>query len=143
MTEPSTMPPPSTRSSSSIAVVTGSPCSVPISPMRVGPGRNDGAIGEETFAEQERVFEALVGIAIGEGKISGVDADTFTLFPDHHDKLAPEKSAPPPELAVATGVETAAQREALRSIGCDTAQGYLFAPPLTADGVAELLAVRV
>ena len=34
---------------------------------------------------------ALVGIAIGEGKLPGVEADAFTLFPDHHDMLAPEK----------------------------------------------------
>jgi len=34
---------------------------------------------------------ALIGIAIGEGKLPGVDADAFTLFPDHHDMLAPEK----------------------------------------------------
>ena len=41
VTEPATSPPPSTRSSSGIDVVTGLPCSVPTSPSRVGPGRFD------------------------------------------------------------------------------------------------------
>lgn len=40
---------------------------------------------------------------------------------------------------VAVGVETGAQRDLLRSLGCDAAQGYLFSPPLTPDAFAELL----
>jgi len=39
---------------------------------------------------------------------------------------------------VAEGVETEAQRDALIAIGCDAAQGYLFARPLAAAGVAAL-----
>jgi diguanylate cyclase (GGDEF)-like protein/PAS domain S-box-containing protein len=39
---------------------------------------------------------------------------------------------------VAEGVETEAQREELIAIGCDAAQGYLFARPLAPDAVAGL-----
>jgi EAL domain-containing protein (putative c-di-GMP-specific phosphodiesterase class I) len=37
---------------------------------------------------------------------------------------------------VAEGVETEAQRRALAALGCDHAQGYLFARPLEAGQVA-------
>jgi diguanylate cyclase (GGDEF)-like protein len=40
--------------------------------------------------------------------------------------------------ATAEGVETEAQREELIAIGCDAAQGYLFARPSTADALAEM-----
>jgi diguanylate cyclase (GGDEF)-like protein len=40
---------------------------------------------------------------------------------------------------VAEGVETEAQSEFLRRRGCDEAQGYLFAEPRDADGIAVLL----
>jgi diguanylate cyclase (GGDEF)-like protein len=41
--------------------------------------------------------------------------------------------------AVAEGVETSAQLLALRKLGCDLAQGFLFSTPLAADEVTELL----
>jgi len=40
---------------------------------------------------------------------------------------------------VAEGVETAEQLAFLRSLGCDTAQGYLFSRPLPAEAFARLL----
>ncbi|HSO99381.1 MAG TPA: EAL domain-containing protein [Solirubrobacteraceae bacterium] len=39
---------------------------------------------------------------------------------------------------IAEGVETEAQREELTAIGCDSAQGYLFAGPLTPNGLAAM-----
>ncbi len=41
---------------------------------------------------------------------------------------------------IAEGVETEDQFEQLREMGCDLAQGHLFSEPLTAEGVADLLA---
>ncbi len=41
---------------------------------------------------------------------------------------------------VAEGVESESQRALLRALGCTTAQGYLFAPPVPPDELAALLA---
>lgn len=41
---------------------------------------------------------------------------------------------------IAEGVETEAQREYLRELGCDYAQGYLFSRPVAADTAAVLIA---
>jgi EAL domain-containing protein (putative c-di-GMP-specific phosphodiesterase class I) len=40
---------------------------------------------------------------------------------------------------VAEGVESSETASRLREYGCDVGQGYFFSPPLSADGVAELL----
>ncbi|MGH3922980.1 MAG: putative bifunctional diguanylate cyclase/phosphodiesterase, partial [Pseudonocardiaceae bacterium] len=48
------------------------------------------------------------------------------------------------ELTVtAEGVETVAQLERLRSLGCDAGQGFLFAPPSTPDQIEALLHAAV
>ena len=41
--------------------------------------------------------------------------------------------------AIAEGVETAAQHDQLRALGCDLAQGYHYAPALTAEDLADYL----
>jgi EAL domain-containing protein (putative c-di-GMP-specific phosphodiesterase class I) len=43
---------------------------------------------------------------------------------------------------VAEGIETEAQFQLLRDIGCDVGQGYLFSRPLPADEAARLLSTR-
>ncbi len=43
-------------------------------------------------------------------------------------------------IAAAEGVEDADQLAGLRALGCDWAQGFLFAEPLPPDEVATLLA---
>ena len=40
---------------------------------------------------------------------------------------------------VAEGVETAAQAERLRELGCDLAQGFFFHRPLSAEALEDLL----
>jgi len=40
---------------------------------------------------------------------------------------------------LAEGVETEEQVEVLRSIGCDTVQGYYYAKPMPAEEFYELL----
>jgi len=44
--------------------------------------------------------------------------------------------------AVAEGVETSEQLDELRTLGCDKAQGYLIARPISGDDLAELLVSR-
>ena len=41
--------------------------------------------------------------------------------------------------AIAESVETEAQLELLRSLGCDECQGYLISKPVSADGIKEYL----
>ena len=43
---------------------------------------------------------------------------------------------------VAEGVETREQEEQLRALGCDLAQGYLYARPQPPNAITDLLAVR-
>jgi EAL domain-containing protein (putative c-di-GMP-specific phosphodiesterase class I) len=43
-------------------------------------------------------------------------------------------------LAIAEGIESDSQLASLRGLGCDLAQGYLFARPLPADDVRSVLA---
>jgi EAL domain-containing protein (putative c-di-GMP-specific phosphodiesterase class I) len=46
-------------------------------------------------------------------------------------------------LVLAEGVETAAQEALLRSMGCDEAQGYLYAKPMPLDQLLPWLAQRL
>ena len=41
--------------------------------------------------------------------------------------------------AVAEGVETLEQAAALRAIGCDTAQGFYFSPPVDEQSAVAML----
>ena len=43
---------------------------------------------------------------------------------------------------VAEGVETAAELAALRALGCERIQGFLFARPLDPDAAARFVAAR-
>jgi EAL domain-containing protein (putative c-di-GMP-specific phosphodiesterase class I) len=43
---------------------------------------------------------------------------------------------------VAEGIETPAQRDLFRELGCDAGQGYLFARPLEADDAMRLIPAR-
>ena len=40
---------------------------------------------------------------------------------------------------IAEGVDTAAQRDFLASVGCDAYQGYLFSPPLAVEDFDALV----
>jgi EAL domain-containing protein (putative c-di-GMP-specific phosphodiesterase class I) len=42
-------------------------------------------------------------------------------------------------LVIAEGIETEAQRDLLRELGCDYGQGYLFAKPLAGEALLSLL----
>jgi diguanylate cyclase (GGDEF)-like protein/PAS domain S-box-containing protein len=45
-------------------------------------------------------------------------------------------------VVIAEGVETEAQLEAVRALGCDYAQGFLIAPPLPPEGIRAFLQAR-
>jgi EAL domain-containing protein (putative c-di-GMP-specific phosphodiesterase class I) len=45
-------------------------------------------------------------------------------------------------VVVAEGIETQAQWDALRALGCDFGQGYLFALPLSAEDAYRRLAAE-
>jgi EAL domain-containing protein (putative c-di-GMP-specific phosphodiesterase class I) len=44
---------------------------------------------------------------------------------------------------IAEGVENQSQADAIAALGCDLAQGYLFARPMCSDAIHELLSPRV
>ncbi|MFP3906003.1 MAG: putative bifunctional diguanylate cyclase/phosphodiesterase [Acidimicrobiales bacterium] len=74
-----------------------------------------------------KIDRELVGAVDRDGKVEAIVESTVTMAR----RLGVS--------TVAVGVETESQRDLLRSLGCDAAQGYLFSPPLTPDAFAELL----
>ena len=77
---------------------------------------------------------------LAELSVSGIKLDR-SLLADRMDRIrlgAIVRAGASRGLSViAVGIETAAQRDLVRALGCTGGQGYLYAPPLTAD---ELLA---
>jgi diguanylate cyclase (GGDEF)-like protein len=117
---------------------------------------------EEVAAALGRLRDLGIGISIDDfgtgysmlGRLQRFPADRLKIDRSFVAEIHTERDEAPLVLAViamarslhletvAEGVETTAQREFLRRHGCDLAQGYLFAEPRDADGIAALLRAR-
>lgn len=88
-----------------------------------------------SYLSRERVNEVKVDRSFTAGLIEGGDLATLVAT-----ILAMARSMRIE--AVVEGVETEEQAAALRDLGCPTAQGYLYAAPLTSDALLTFLADR-
>jgi predicted signal transduction protein with EAL and GGDEF domain len=70
--------------------------------------------------------------------ISDLDDDAGRIIVASVNKLAHDLGLQ----VVAEGVETTAQHDVITTLGCDLAQGYLYARPMDADAVGALVARR-
>jgi len=60
-------------------------------PTDLGVVEHDKDTLHDLRSVSKSVTSALVGIAIAEGRIPGLDANAFDLFPDYSDQMAPDK----------------------------------------------------
>ena len=122
----------------------------------------EGSAGDRARAELEEIHSLGVHIAIDDFGTGFSSLEQLRRFPIdvikvdrsfiqgvEHDPKSAAITANVTSLAhalglssVAEGIETAGQRASARELGCDIAQGYLFARPAPADQITELLAQR-
>jgi EAL domain-containing protein (putative c-di-GMP-specific phosphodiesterase class I) len=122
----------------------------------------EGAAGERARAELEEVHALGVRIAIddfGTGfsslsqlrrfPVDVIKVDRSFIQGVEHDAKSAAITANVASLAhalglvaTAEGIETVGQLASARLLGCDLAQGYLFAHPAPADEIGELLTAR-
>jgi diguanylate cyclase (GGDEF)-like protein/PAS domain S-box-containing protein len=122
----------------------------------------EGAAGDRARAELEDLHALGVHIAIDDFGTGFSSLDQLRRFPIdvikvdrsfiqgvQHDAKSATITANVTSLAhalglvaIAEGIETAGQLVSARELGCDHAQGYLFARPAPADEVTQLLAAR-
>ena len=108
-----------------------------IAALGVGLSIDDFGIGYSSLSALRRV--PLDSMKIDRSFISGVGADRKdTAIVAAAVELGRALGA----VTVAEGVETRAQAETLRDMGCDQAQGYHFGPPMAAEVVTEALNVK-
>jgi diguanylate cyclase (GGDEF)-like protein/PAS domain S-box-containing protein len=119
----------------------------------------EGPAGDRTRAELQRIHDAGVTIAIDDfgtgfsslGQLRRFPVDVIKVDRSfvqgvEHDRRDAAITANLVSLAhaldlvaIAEGIESEGQLHSIRGLGCDLAQGYLFARPQPADAVGDLL----